>query len=206
MSLETALGVIKMLVGYARVSTLDQNPEFQIEELRKAGCEKVFTEKISGAKANRPKLQEALDYMRAGDTLVVWKLSRLARSLSQIMGTVKELQERKIALKVLTQKIDTSTPEGTLFFHINAAFDQFQLEIIVENTKAGLKSAREKGRIGGRPKIMTENKIRLLRAMIKDDASYPFISDVIRAGKIARKTFYKYFSVDEIRALRAEKE
>ncbi|MDR0753319.1 MAG: recombinase family protein [Holosporaceae bacterium] len=195
-----------MLVGYARVSTLDQNPEFQIEELRKAGCERVFTEKISGAKANRPKLQEALDYMRAGDTLVVWKLSRLARSLTQIMSTAKELKERKIELKVLTQKIDTSTPEGTLFFHINAAFDQFQREIIVENTKAGLKSAREKGRIGGRPKIMTEDKIRLLRAMIKDDASYPFISDVIRAGKIGRKTFYKYFSVDEIRALRLAKE
>ncbi|MDR2781940.1 MAG: recombinase family protein [Holosporaceae bacterium] len=81
-----------MLVGYAQVSTLDQNPEFQIEELKKADCERIFTEKISGAKADRPKLQEALDYMRTGDTLVVWKLSRLARSLSQIMGTVKELQ------------------------------------------------------------------------------------------------------------------
>jgi DNA invertase Pin-like site-specific DNA recombinase len=139
----------------ARVSTLDQNPEFQIEELRKAGCTKIFTEKASGAKANRPKVMEALNYMREWeDTLVVWKLSRLARSLTQIINTAKELKDRQIALKVLTQKIDTSTPEGTLFFHINAAFDQFQREIIVENTKASLKLAREKGRIGGRPRVM----------------------------------------------------
>jgi DNA invertase Pin-like site-specific DNA recombinase len=194
-----------MLVGYARVSTLDQNPEFQIQELRKAGCEKIFVEKKSGAKADRPKLMEALEYMRKGDTLVVWKLSRLARSLTQIMSTVKNLEERNINLKALTQNIDTSSPEGRLFFHINAAFDQFQREIIVENTKAGLKAAREKGRLGGRPKIMTEEKILIIRAMIKDDASYPFISDVIKASKIGRKTFYKYFLVDEIRKLRPGK-
>jgi DNA invertase Pin-like site-specific DNA recombinase len=191
-----------MLVGYARVSTLDQNPEFQIQELKKAGCEKIFTEKKSGAKADRPKLIEALEYMRAGDTLVVWKLSRLARSLTQIMNTVKNLEERKINLKALTQKIDTGSPEGRLFFHITAAFDQFQREIIVENTKAGLKAAREKGRLGGRPRIMTEEKMLIIRAMIKDDASYPFISDVIRASKIGRRTFYKYFPVDEIGKLR----
>lgn len=192
-----------MLIGYARVSTLDQNPEFQIQELRKAGCEKIFTEKISGAKANRPKLQEALDYMRAGDTLVVWKLSRLARSLSQIMNTVKILEDRKINLKVLTQKIDTGTPEGRLFFHINAAFDQFQREIIVENTKAGLKAARENGRVGGRPKVMSADKLRTIRSMIKDDASYPFISDVIRSSGVGKTTFYKYFPPEEIRKLRA---
>lgn len=192
-----------MFIGYARVSTLDQNPEFQIKELRNAGCEKIFTEKISGAKANRPKLTEALEYMRSGDTLVVWKLSRLARSLSQIMNTVKILEDRKINLKVLTQKIDTSTPEGRLFFHINAAFDQFQREIIVENTKAGLKAARENGRIGGRPKVMSEDKLRTVRAMIKDDASYPFISDVIRSSGVGKTTFYKYFPPEEIRKLRA---
>jgi DNA invertase Pin-like site-specific DNA recombinase len=191
-----------MLVGYARVSTLDQNPEFQIQELRKAGCEKIFVEKKSGVVADRPKLMEALEYMRKGDTLVVWKLSRLARSLTQIMSTVKNLEERNINLKALTQNIDTGSPEGRLFFHINAAFDQFQREIIVENTKAGLKAARESGRLGGRPKIMTEEKILIIRAMIKDDASYPFISDVIKASKIGRKTFYKYFLVDEIRKLR----
>ncbi|GHT95779.1 hypothetical protein FACS1894122_13580 [Alphaproteobacteria bacterium] len=135
-----------MLIGYARVSTLDQNPEFQIEELKKAGCTKIFTEKVSGARANRPKLMEALNYMREGeDTLVVWKLSRLARSLTQIINTAKELKNRKIGLKVLTQKIDTSTPEGTLFFHMNAAFDQFQREIHSRKYESGAKTSERKG-------------------------------------------------------------
>jgi len=98
--------------------------------------------------------------MRAGDTLVVWKLSRLARSLTQIIATVQDLENRQIGLKVITQNIDTSTPEGRLFFHMNVAFDQFQREIFVENTKAGLKTARKNGRIGGRPKSMTNDKIR----------------------------------------------
>ena len=191
-----------MLIGSARVSTLDQNPQFQIEELRRAGCEKIFTEKKSGAKADRPMLQAALDYARPGDTLVVWKLSRLARSLTQVITTVKLLEEKGVHLRALTQKIDTTTPEGRLFFHITAAFDQFQREIIVENTRAGLKSAREHGRIGGRPKVMTEERIKLIRAMIKDTAAYPFISDIIRAAKIGNKTFYQYFSPEEIRKIR----
>jgi len=141
-----------MLIGYARVSTLDQNPQLQIDALQQAGCERVFTEKISGSAKVRRQLQDALEYMRDGDTLVVWKLSRLARSLTQIINTVKDLDDRNIGLKVLTQNIDTTTPEGRLFFHMNAAFDQFQREIIVENTKAGLKNARKRGRIGGRPR------------------------------------------------------
>ncbi len=191
-----------MLIGYARVSTLDQNPQFQIEELRRAGCEKIFTEKKSGAKADRPMLQAALDYARPGDTLVVWKLSRLARSLTQVITTVKLLEERGVNLRALTQKIDTTSPEGRLFFHITAAFDQFQREIIVENTRAGLKSAREHGRVGGRPKVMTEERIKLVRAMIKDTAAYPFVSDIIRAVKIGNKTFYRYFPPEEVRKIR----
>ena len=184
---------------------MDQNPQFQIEELRRAGCEKIFVEKRSGAKENRPQLQEALDYMREGDTLIVWKLSRLARSLTQVMTTVKQLEERGINLRALTQKIDTTTPEGRLFFHINAAFDQFQREIIVENTRAGLKVAREHGRIGGRPKIMSDERMKLIRAMIKDTTAYPFISDVIRSASIGRRTFYKYFPPEQIHTLRDDK-
>jgi DNA invertase Pin-like site-specific DNA recombinase len=116
----------------------------------------------------------------------------------------KDLEERKIGLKVLTQNIDTSTPEGRLFFHMNAAFDQFQREIIVENTKAGLKIARNNGRVGGRPKIITEDKIRTAQAMIKDAENYPIISDIIKSLKIGRTTFYRHFSPNCIKQLRGD--
>ena len=191
-----------MLVGYARVSTLDQNLDMQTDALLEAGCQKIFVEKISGAYQNRPQLTEALNYMRMGDTLVVWKLSRLARSLTQIIQTVKILEEKQISLKVITQKIDTTTPEGRLFFHINASFDQFQREIIVENTKAGLDTARKNGRIGGRPSIMTIEKIRTAKSMLKDTENYPFISDIIQALGIGRTTFYRHFPTSLIASIR----
>ncbi len=187
-----------MLIGYARVSTLDQNPQLQIEALKEAGCKKIFTEKISGASTKRFQLEDALKYMREGDTLVIWKLSRLARSLTQIINTVKNLEDRQIGLKVITQNIDTGTPEGRLFFHMNAAFDQFQREIIVENTRAGLQSARRNGRIGGRPTLMTVDKIRTAQAMLKDTENYPFISDIIKALSIGRTTFYRHFPPERL--------
>ena len=191
-----------MLIGYARVSTMDQNPELQMTALEEAGCEKIFTEKISGVSKNRPKLESALKYMRAGDTLVIWKLSRLARSLTQIIKTVVDLEERGIGLKVLTQNIDTATPEGRLFFHMNASFDQFQREIIVENTKAGLKNAKRHGRVGGRPILMTEEKIKAAESMIKDQENYPFITDIIKASGVGRTTFYRHFLPETIASLR----
>ena len=117
-----------MLVGYARVSTIDQNIALQMDALRSTGCEKIFTEKASGSHRDRPQLKAALDYLRTGDTLVVWKLSRLARSLTQVIKTAADIHERGIALKVLTQNIDTSTSEGRLYFHMTAAFDEFQRE------------------------------------------------------------------------------
>jgi DNA invertase Pin-like site-specific DNA recombinase len=138
-----------MLVGYARVSTLDQNPQLQIDALKQAGCERLYVEKASGAHRDRPELKAALEYMRPGDTLVVWRLSRLARSLKQIIETAHELEQKKQALKVLTRNIDTGTPEGRLFFHITAAFDEFQRELIVEKHQGGPRSnskARPQGR------------------------------------------------------------
>ena len=130
------------------------------------------------------------------------KLSRLARSITQILHTVKNLEEKNIGLKVITQKIDTTTPEGRLFFHINASFDQFLREIIVENTKAGLKTARNQGRIGGRPKAMPEDKLKAAQSMLKDKDSYPFISDIIKSLQVGRTTFYKFFPPDKIQELR----
>lgn len=204
LSQKIVFGTTNMFIGYARVSTLDQNPQHQMDALHEAGCKKIFTEKISGASKKRKQLEEALDYLREGDTLVVWKLSRLARSLTQMMTTIKDLEERKISLKVITQNIDTSTPEGRLFFHMNAAFDQFQREIIVENTKAGLKLARKYGRIGGRPRLMTDEKCRTAKAMLKDTENYPFISDIIKTLRIGRTTFYRHFPPEKIQKIRPE--
>lgn len=193
-----------MLVGYARVSTMDQNPSMQMDALRAAGCEKIFVEKASGAHRNRPKLKAAIGYLREGDTLVVWKLSRLARSLTQIIKTVANIGERGIALKILAQNIDTTTPEGRLFFHMTAAFDEFQRELIVENTRAGLKAAAKRGRRGGRPKAMNEQSLKHAEAMLKDVENYPFVGDVIDQLQIGRTAFYRYFPADRIKELRGE--
>ena len=161
-----------MLIGYARVSTIDQNPALQMDALKTAGCDKVFTEKASGSHRDRPQLKAALNYLREGDTLVVWKLSRLARSLTQVIKTATDINDRGIALKVLTQNIDTSTSEGRLFFHMTAAFDEFQRELIVENTRAGLAAANKRGRRGGRPRAMNEQTIKHAEAMLKDTENY----------------------------------
>lgn len=191
-----------MLIGYARVSTMDQNPQMQIDALKQAKCKRIFIEKISGSKKDRPELKAALDNMREGDTLVVWKLSRLARSIRQIIATSLDLEQRKITLKVLSQNIDTGTPEGRFYFHITAAFDEFQRELIVENTRAGLAAAHKRGRKGGRPPSMTEDKIRNAESMIKDSANYPFISDIIKQLEIGRTTFYRHFPPKRISELR----
>lgn len=194
-----------MLIGYARVSTMDQNPQMQIDALKQVGCKRIFIEKASGSRKDRPELKNALDYMRESDTLVVWKLSRLARSLRQIIKTAHDLEQRGIGLKVLTQKIDTGTPEGRLFFHMTAAFDEFQRELIVENTRAGLEAARKRGRKGGRPPSMTKNKTRAAEAMLKDTENYVFISDIITQLGIGRTTFYRHFPPERINELRQQK-
>ena len=136
-----------MRVGYARVSTADQSPELQLEALRHADCEKVFSEKASGAKADRPELTRVLrDVLRQGDVLVVWKLDRLARSLKKLITTAEELEERGIGLVSLTESIDTTTPGGMLVFHVFGAIAQFERALIRERTAAGLAEARRRGR------------------------------------------------------------
>lgn len=148
-----------MLIGYARVSTLDQSTDLQTDALSKAGCKKIFQEIASGRKSDRPQLLEALNYMREEDTLVVWNLDRLARSTKQLISTVEDLNERNINFKCLTFDIDTTTASGTLVFTIFSALSQFEAELISERTKAGLDAARARGRLAGRPKVLSEDDL-----------------------------------------------
>lgn len=157
-----------MLIGYARVSTRDQNPALQVDELKAVGCDRVFMEKASGAQRDRPELKAAMEYLRAGDTLVVWKLDRLARSVRQLVETAEELAQRQIALRVLTQQIDTASPGGRLVFHVFAAVAEFERELMLERTHAGLATARAANRRGGRPRALDEGQIRRARAMLAD--------------------------------------
>ena len=157
-----------MLVGYARVSTQDQKPELQLDALKAAGCEKVFVEKASGAQRERPELKAALDYMRDGDTLVVWKLDRLARSMKQLIETVEGLEEVGVGFRSLTEAIDTTTAGGKLVFHVFGALAEFERSIIRERTRAGLDAARARGRKGGRPAKLKEDDLRAARAMLAD--------------------------------------
>src|SRR5215210_1190310 len=157
-----------MLVGYSRVSTQDQRPELQLDALKAAGCERVYTEKASGAQRDRPELKAALDFVREGDTLVVWKLDRLARSVRQLIETVEGLERRKVGLRSLTEAIDTTTSGGRLVFHVFAALAEFERSVIRERTAAGLEAARARGRKGGRPRSLGEGDLAAARAMLRD--------------------------------------
>jgi DNA invertase Pin-like site-specific DNA recombinase len=141
-----------MHVGYARVSTKDQTVDLQVDALTQAGCTKVYTEVISGARAERPVLEQLLETLRAGDVLVIWKLDRLGRSLTHLLAIVTALITRQIGLKSLNDPIDTTTPQGRLIFNLFASLAEFEREVIRERTQAGLSAARARGRLGGRPK------------------------------------------------------
>jgi len=155
-----------MLIGYARVSTQDQNLELQIEALTKAGCRKIFEDKISGSRAERPGLAKATDVLREGDTLVVWKLDRLGRSVKHLVNLVVELEQQGVQFKSLTDSIDTGTPSGRFFFHVMASLAQMERELTIERTRAGLAVARQLGRKGGRKRQMTESKIRSAKKLL----------------------------------------
>jgi DNA invertase Pin-like site-specific DNA recombinase len=148
-----------MLIGYARVSTQDQNLELQRGALTKWGCQKVFEDKISGTRADRPGLTKALEMLRDGDTLVVWKLDRLGRSVKGLVDLVGQLDKQGVQFKSLTDSIDTSTASGRFFFHVMASLCEMERELTIERTQAGLRHARELGRKGGRKRKMTDSKI-----------------------------------------------
>lgn len=157
-----------MRIGYARVSTEDQNTSLQIDALKNAGCEQLFEEKVSGKSKDRPELEVCLKVLREGDTLVVWRLDRLGRSLEHLVQIIRDLESRNIGFLSLTESIDTTNAGGKLIFHIFAALAEFERNLISERTKAGLKAARARGRKGGRKAKLTNSDMRKAAAMLRD--------------------------------------
>ncbi len=184
-----------MLIGYARVSTQNQTLDLQRDALEKVGCTKIFSDMISGAAKERKGLDEALSYVREGDTLVVWKLDRLGRSLRHLIETVTSLSQRGIGLKSLTENIDSTTSGGKLIFHIFGALAEFERDIIRERTQAGLAAARARGRLGGRPKVLDAKKTEMARKLYQDKANT--ISDICQTLNISRATLYRYVRVPQ---------
>lgn len=188
-----------MTVGYARVSTTDQTLNLQQDALSQAGCERLFTDTMSGAKAERPGLAQALEFMRDGDVLIVWKLDRLGRSLKNLIEVVSKLSETGIGFRSLTESIDTTTSSGKLIFHIFGALAEFERDLIRERTAAGLVAARARGRKGGRPRaaaLSDPKKVALAVSLYNDKNNS--IDDICATLRISRSTLFRY-----IRAQRA---
>ena len=177
-----------MLIGYARVSTLDQNLDLQLDALTAAGCEQIFTEKMSGANA-RPGLDEALAFLRSGDVLVVWKLDRLGRRTVQLLQLIEALKARGIGFKSLSNAIDTTTPEGMFLYRISSAFAEIERDLARERTMAGLQAARARGRKGGRRPRLTPEQAKLAARMLDDPTNR--VNDVIASFHIPRSTLYR---------------
>ena len=173
------------LVGYARVSTGDQNPDLQRDALAAAGCARVFEDAASGVRAARPGLAEAIGYVRDGDVLVVWKLDRLGRSLSHLIETIADLEANGVGLRSLTEAIDTTTPGGRLVFHLFGALGEFERDLIRERTRAGLAAAMARGRKGGRKPVATPERIERARAMIARGLTVREAAARLKIGKTA---------------------
>lgn len=185
-----------MKIGYARVSTKDQNLDLQIEALEKADCEKIYQEKISGATKNRPELDKMIEQFREGDELYVWRLDRLGRSLKNIIDLVLSLSDKGIIIKGLVDGVDTSTINGRLFLNLMASLAEYERELIRERTNAGLQAARARGRLGGRPKGYTAetiSKLLLLRSIYKDPTLCP--EEIYKPFGLTRATFYRYAKI-----------
>ena len=183
------------VIGYARVSTTEQNPELQLDALNKAGVSRIFTDHgVSGAKTERPELDKMLDYLRAGDTLLVWRLDRLGRSMQHLVSLVAELKDRGITFKSISEGIDTSTINGELVFNIFASLASFERELIRERTSAGLASARARGRLGGRPKKYDAKKVALIKRLhAAGDMSPQEIAD---AAQVSVSSMYRLLKME----------
>ena len=179
-----------MKIGYARVSTEDQNLDMQIDALKEAKCDHIYEEKMSGKINDRPALEKALNFMRKGDTLVVWKLDRLGRSLRHLIEVINDLMDDGMYFMSLQENIDTTSTSGKLIFHIFAALAEFEREIISERTKAGLKAAKSRGRYGGRPKKLDHKQAQMVKRMWKDHSVT--IDEICRTFDISRTAMYRY--------------
>jgi DNA invertase Pin-like site-specific DNA recombinase len=178
-----------MNIGYARVSTQDQNLDLQLDTLKEAGCEQIFTDKITGTKFDRPQLNELKKILRNGDTVVVWKLDRMGRGLRDMINLMKEFEDKGIGFKSLTEGIDTTTNTGKLVFNIFASLAEFERSLIVERTQAGLKAGRARGKVGGRPRKLDDGQRELLRKM-HADKTIP-LSVITDTFGISKQLIYK---------------
>jgi len=185
-----------MLIGYARVSTDDQNLDLQRDALQAAGCGKIYEDRISGARAARPGLATALEVARAGDTLVVWRLDRLSRTLHDLIALARKLDDAGIGLTSLQEKIDTSSSGGRLIFHVFGALAEFERHVLRERTQAGLNAARARGRKGGRPKLLDPAR-RQLAVKLYNERQHT-IAEICRMMGISKPTLYSY--IDEAAA------
>jgi DNA invertase Pin-like site-specific DNA recombinase len=183
------VGYTDTFIGYARVSTWDQTPQLQLDALRDAGCLRIFEETASGARTDRPQLALALDYARPGDTLVVWRLDRLGRSLKHLIDTVGALEERGIGFRSLHENVDTTTSTGKLVFHIFAALAEFERDLIVDRTKAGLAAARQRGATPGRKPSLSADQVTVVRRMYSEGAHT--VAQIAGVVGVSRATVYR---------------
>jgi DNA invertase Pin-like site-specific DNA recombinase len=179
-----------MHIGYARVSTGEQNLNLQTDALKSEGCERVFTDRLSGATAERPGLQQAMDFVREGDVLVVWRLDRFGRSLKDLIAKVETLKEKGVQFKSLKENLDTTSSAGRLQFHIFGALAEFERDLNRERTMAGLRAARARGRTGGRPRALSEEDLPELQALMRDP-DVP-VRRICERFEISKATLYRY--------------
>ena len=185
-----------MIIGYARVSTHDQNLELQRDALKQAGCERIFEDHVSGAKADRPGWASAKDVLRAGDTLVVWRLDRLGRNLEHLIDTINKLDQEGVGFRSLQENLDTTTSGGKLVFHIFGALAEFERELIRERTMAGLAAARARGRKGGRPRKLDARRIAMAKQLLANPEQS--VTEVAKTLGVARSTLYRALETPDI--------
>lgn len=190
-------------IGYARVSTDDQHLDLQRDALKQAGCGLIYEEAASGKSAARPELEQCRKALRVGDTLVVWRLDRLGRSLPDLVHIVNDLEQRGVGFESLTEKIETGSAAGKLIFHVFAALAEFERGLIRERTHAGLTAARARGRVGGRKPKLGEKQVREIKALLRDPDIQ--VSEVARRYGVSRTTLYKYAGVIKPREKNSQK-